>query len=126
MRLQVLALIGSAILVAGHAGAAGGPTITGDWSRTDGGARISIAPCGGLLCAVNTWIRDQSKGELVGDRLVMTVQPRDAGALAGEAFDERRKLRYSLVISVQGDAMTTEGCMLSGVVCKSLRWIRVP
>ena len=57
---------------------------------------------------------------------MLALQPRDAGALTGEAFDERRKLRYSLLVSVRGNAMTTEGCMLSGVVCKSLHWVRVP
>jgi uncharacterized protein (DUF2147 family) len=125
MRLLALVLVGSALLVAGSA-SAGDPTITGDWSRNDGGSRINIGPCGKLLCAVNTWIRDPAEGELVGDRLVLALQPRDAGALTGEAFDERRKLRYSLLISVRGNAMTTEGCLLSGVVCKSLHWIRVP
>ena len=125
MRILTLSLAGAALLVAGSA-SAGDPTITGDWSRNDGGSRITIGPCGKLLCAVNTWIRDPGEGELVGDRLVLALQPRDAGALTGEAFDERRKLRYSLLVSVHGNAMTTEGCMLSGVVCKSLRWIRVP
>ena len=124
MRFLALVLLGSVVLVAGRAGAGGGPTITGDWSRTDGGSRISISPCGEQLCAVNTWIRDPSKGELVGDRLVMSLQPRDPTALSGEAYDERRQLRYSMSISVSGDAMTTEGCMLAGVVCKSMHWTR--
>lgn len=126
MRFLALVLLGSAFLVAGSAGAGGGPTIIGDWSRNDGSSRINIGPCGQLLCAVNTWIRDPADGELVGDRLVLALQPRDPNALTGEAFDERRKLRYSLLISVDGNAMTTEGCLMSGVLCKSLRWIRVP
>jgi uncharacterized protein (DUF2147 family) len=125
MRFLALILLGSALLVAGSAGAGGGPTIIGDWSRNDGSSRINIGPCGQLLCAVNTWIRDPADGELVGDRLVLALQPRDPDALTGEAFDERRKLRYSLLISVKGNAMTTEGCLVSGVLCKSLRWIRV-
>jgi uncharacterized protein (DUF2147 family) len=125
MRFLALILLGSALLVAGSAGAGGGPTIIGDWSRNDGSSRINIGPCGQLLCAVNTWIRDPADGELVGDRLVLALQPRDPDALTGEAFDERRKLRYSLSISVKGNAMTTEGCLVSGVLCKSLRWIRV-
>ena len=125
MRPLALVLVGSALLVAGSA-SAGDPTITGNWSRNDGGSRITIGPCGSLLCAVNTWIRDPADGELVGDRLVLALQPRDPNALTGEAFDERRKLRYSLLISVHGNAMTTEGCLLSGALCKSLRWVRVP
>src|SRR5690242_11804107 len=72
--------------------------LTGDWSRTDGEARISIAQCGERLCAVNTWVKDPSKGERVGDRLVMSVQPREPATLAGEAVDVRRGLTYSLMI----------------------------
>lgn len=124
--LALVLLVVSAIIVARGAGAGGGPSITGDWSRNDGGSRINIGPCGERLCAVNTWVRDPADGELVGDRLVLALQPRDASALTGEAFDERRNLRYSLLISVNGNAMTTEGCLLSGVLCKSMRWIRVP
>ena len=111
MRILALVLVGSAILVAGSAGAGGGPTITGDWSRNDGGSRINIGPCGEHLCAVNTWIRDPAEGELVGDRLVLTLQPRDAGALSRRGVRRARKLRYSLLISVNGNAMTTEGCL---------------
>jgi uncharacterized protein (DUF2147 family) len=126
MRRVTPFLVGLATLVASSVGAGGGPVITGDWSRNDGASRINIGPCGEHLCAVNTWVRDPADGELVGDRLVLALQPRDPGALTGEAFDERRKLRYSLLISVNGNAMTTEGCLVSGIVCKSLRWIRVP
>ena len=46
------ALVGQALI--GPVGAHGGPSITGDWSRTDGALKINISPCGGQLCAVNT------------------------------------------------------------------------
>lgn len=122
MRIVILALatIG---LVSAHAGASTGPSISGNWSRTDGATRINIAPCGDRLCAVNTWIRDAEVSEKVGDRLVLNVQPREPTQLAGEAFDVRRKLSYSLVISVNDDAMSTRGCMI--LVCKTMNWNRM-
>ena len=104
--------------------AGGGEIITGEWSRTDGGSRINIAPCGEQFCAVNTWVKDTSKGEAVGDKLIMSLQPQEPAKLAGEAFDEKRKLRYTMKILVADNAMTTEGCMLSGVVCKTMHWNR--
>ncbi len=121
--LRVLAA--TITFTAGSAVAAGGPeTIAGDWLRTDGGSRISVSPCGDQLCAINTWIKDPTKGEAVGDKLVLSLQPQAPARLTGEAFDERRKLRYSMQISVAGDAMTTQGCMLSGIVCKTMHWNR--
>ena len=113
------------MLMANRVGAdGGGPSITGDWGRTDGALRINIAPCGERLCAVNTWTRDPDSGDRVGDRLVLSVSPREASTLAGEAFDERRQLTYSLQISVDRDAMTTRGCLLAGVACRTMSWIR--
>jgi uncharacterized protein (DUF2147 family) len=127
--LRVLAativLATTGVLVAGaDAGAISGASITGAWMRTDGASRISVEPCGERFCAVNTWIKDPSKGEAVGDRLVMTLQPRDPVRLAGEAIDEKRGLKYALLISVGQDAMTTQGCVLSGIVCKTMNWTR--
>ncbi|MBV8186739.1 MAG: DUF2147 domain-containing protein [Alphaproteobacteria bacterium] len=100
--------------------------LTGNWSRTDGQARIHIERCGDSVCAVNTWVKDPAKGELVGDRFVMTVRPRQPTTLAGEAFDVRRGLTYSFLISLDQDAMTTKGCLVASVVCRTMNWVRVP
>jgi len=131
--MQTLRVLAATIVLAtgagvlgtgGDAGAVSGASITGAWMRTDGGSRIFVEPCGERFCAVNTWIKDPSKDEAVGDRLVMTLQPRDPVRLAGEAFDEKRGVKYSLLISVAEDAMTTQGCVLSGIVCKTMNWTR--
>lgn len=98
----------------------------GNWSRTDGEARITIVPCGENLCATTTWIRDPTKGELVGDRFVMSVKPREAATVAGEAFDVRRGLTYMVQISLDQDAMTTRGCLVVGVACRTMNWVRIP
>jgi uncharacterized protein (DUF2147 family) len=115
-----------AALAGGEAAAGSDIGLSGNWSRTDGEARIHIERCGDSLCAVNTWVRNPAKGELVGDRFVMTVKPRPPATLAGEAFDVRRGLTYSVLISFEQDAMTTKGCLVAGVVCRTMSWTRVP
>jgi uncharacterized protein (DUF2147 family) len=55
----------------------------------------------------------------------MTLQPRDPVRLAGEAFDEKRGLKYTMLISVGQHAMTTQGCVLAGIVCKTMNWTRL-
>ncbi len=120
-----IVLAATGVVMAGaDAGAISGASITGAWMRTDGNLRIAVEPCGERFCAVSTWIKDPGKGEAVGDRLVMTLQPRDPVRLAGEAFDEKRGLKYSMLISVGQDAMTTQGCVLSGVICRTMSWTR--
>ena len=124
-RRFVLACLFLAATVA-QASAGSDARLSGNWSRTDGEARISIVPCGESLCATNTWVKDPGKGELVGDRIVMTVTPRQASTLAGEARDLRRGLTYSVLISLEQNAMTTKGCLVAGMVCRTLNWIRLP
>lgn len=96
---------------------------SGIWSREDGNARVRISPCGASLCAINVWIRNPGS-EKVGDKLVLNVKPTSAGTLEGTAFDPQRNLRFSSKITFSGDRMTTSGCVLGGLICKSSGWTR--
>jgi uncharacterized protein (DUF2147 family) len=97
----------------------------GEWSRGDGAARVRIASCGKDVCATNTWIRPGTPREKTGDRLVMSIKPSGKGAYAGSAFDPQRNLTYKISVSVQGDSMTTRGCIVAGLICKGVNWKRV-
>jgi uncharacterized protein (DUF2147 family) len=118
------------MLIAGQVGADSGGlsigrSITGDWGRLDGALHINIAPCGERLCAVSTWTRDSRSDERVGDRMILSLSAREGSTLAGQAFDERRQLTYSLQVSVDHDAMTTRGCLLAGLACRTMSWTRL-
>ncbi|MDB5569625.1 MAG: hypothetical protein JWN93_808 [Hyphomicrobiales bacterium] len=95
----------------------------GVWLREDGAARVRVQPCGAALCAINVWIRDPGD-EKVGDRLVLNVKPKGPGVLEGAAFDPQRNLRFSSRITYSDSAMTTSGCVLGGLLCKSVNWTR--
>lgn len=90
--------------------------------RGDGNALVRIAPCGDKVCATNLWIRDPSKGEAVGDKLVMSLEPRSAASFSGTAYDPKRKLRYSIVVTASGGGLTTRGCFLGKMLCKDVTW----
>ncbi|MEW6632036.1 MAG: DUF2147 domain-containing protein [Pseudomonadota bacterium] len=94
----------------------------GVWMRDDGNARVSIAPCGQQLCATNLWIRDTSKGEQAGDKLIMTLKPKSGQVLVGKAYDPKRKLTYSMTLTVTQGGLSTRGCMVGGLVCKNTGW----
>lgn len=98
----------------------------GVWLRDDGNARVEFAPCDNKLCATNLWIRDPSKGEEVGDRLVMTLQPRSATSLVGTAYDRKRDRSYSLTLTMGTGHLTTRGCVLGGLLCKEVSWTPAP
>ena len=121
IRALAIIFVATAILQPARAANEG---ILGDWARGDGNARVRIAPCGGALCAINIWIKDSSSDEHVGDRLVMKVSG-GGSSMSGTAYDPQRKLNYSLEISYGAELMRTRGCVLAGIVCKSISWTRV-
>lgn len=97
---------------------------SGVWLREDGKARVEIAPCGTDLCATNLWIGDTSGSEEVGDRLVISPQPRSATTLTGKAYDPKRDRTYSITIEVGRDSLTTRGCVLV-ILCRNVAWTLV-
>jgi uncharacterized protein (DUF2147 family) len=102
----------------------------GIWLRGDGNAKVDIGPCEidgrTKLCATNLWIGDTTKGEEVGDRLIMTMHPTATGGFAGDAYDPKRGRSYSIVMTVSPDKMTTRGCVFLGLLCKTVSWRRLP
>jgi uncharacterized protein (DUF2147 family) len=99
--------------------------IDGQWARGDGNAKVKIAPCGSDMCATNTWIRPGTPSEKAGDKLVMTIKPGADGNYTGNAFDPQRDLNYRITLTVSGDHMTTKGCIVAGLICKGVDWIRI-
>jgi uncharacterized protein (DUF2147 family) len=94
----------------------------GVWLRDDGNARVKIAACGENLCATNLWIGDTSKGEDIGDKLIMTLKPISGSTLKGTAYDPKRKLTFSMTLRVARGGLTTRGCIIGGVICKKTSW----
>jgi len=100
--------------------------IMGAWQREDGIARVKVAPCGKVICMTNTYIRPDVTDEKVGERLEFDVKEAGGDApLAGSVLDPKTGKSYSATIIVQGDQMTTKGCVLGGIICKSTNWTRL-
>lgn len=99
--------------------------LDGVWARGDGNAKVRLQPCGGDVCAINTWIKPGTPDEKPGDKLVMSVKPEGNGVYQGTAFDPQRNLNYNISVSVNGDRMVTKGCVLAGILCKDVNWTRI-
>lgn len=125
LRLAIGAFAAAASLLPGSGLAAGDPSPFGLWARGDGKAKVRVERCGANLCATNTWIRQGTKGEKAGDILVMSIKPDDPGHWSGTAFDRQRDLTYRMTLNVGPRQMTTEGCVLAGIVCKEMGWTRI-
>lgn len=114
-------------LIAAHclfAPAAQAEDIFGTWMRGDKAARVTVAHCGASICATNVWIRDPvGQREKVGDRLVFKIN-RGGDSWTGTAYDPQRNLEFAAALHADGADMTTRGCMLGGLACKTTSWTR--
>ncbi|TQN63505.1 DUF2147 domain-containing protein [Agrobacterium tumefaciens] len=99
--------------------------IDGNWARGDGNAKVLISPCGDNICATNTWIKPGTPKEKTGDRLVMDIKPDENGVYSGTAFDPQRDKSYRITVTVDGNSMTTKGCIVAGLLCKGISWTRI-
>jgi uncharacterized protein (DUF2147 family) len=109
-----------AMLLTGPAASAAG--VEGTWLRDDGNARVRIAPCGDKICATNLWIGDTSKGEAVGDKLIMSLSRDGESNFSGTAYDPKRDWSYSMTIKATDGALTTRGCVLGKLICRDVTW----
>jgi uncharacterized protein (DUF2147 family) len=120
--MDMRALVSSFMVSVVVCGTAMADGIEGKWKRGDGNALVRIAPCGDKVCATNLWIGDTSKGEAAGDRLVMSLTPGAAGSFSGTAYDAKRKLNYSIVLTPRKGGLTTRGCFVGKLICKDVSW----
>lgn len=129
MRIARAALCVAALLGATPTLAQDASAVMGAWQRGDGIARVKVAPCGQkngqVICMTNTYIRPDVTDEKVGERLEFNFSGADGAALTGTAFDPKSGKSFSTTIAVAGERMTTRGCILGGVICKSTEWTRV-
>jgi len=119
--MKRIALAAVVVLVAAPALAG---DIVGEWKRVDGRSRIRMAHCGGAICGTITWLRDPNSPAHVGQQVFFGLQPSDGG-WSGSAFNPEDGKTYAGKVSLSGASMTTSGCVLGGMFCKSAQWTRV-
>jgi uncharacterized protein (DUF2147 family) len=110
---------------AGSPAFASDPAFLGDWARGDGKTHIRVVRCGAEVCALNTWVRSGVAGERVGDRLTLKIAPAGPADWSGNAFDPQRDQTYTMKVRVAENRMTTDGCVMGGLMCRSMSWTRL-
>jgi uncharacterized protein (DUF2147 family) len=97
----------------------------GVWLRDNGLSRVRISPCGDALCGVITWLKEANTPSKVGQRVFYDMKPSGANAWSGKAFNPEDGKTYSGKMTLSGNSLTTSGCALGGVLCKTVTWKRV-
>jgi uncharacterized protein (DUF2147 family) len=98
---------------------------TGTWLRDNGNSRIRMAACGSAICGTVVWVKDPDGPSKVGQRVFYDMVPSGANAWSGKAFNPEDGKTYAGKMTLSGSTMTTSGCVLGGIVCRSVSWKKV-
>ena len=122
IRRFVLSLAFSAAMAAAPAYA---DDINGIWLRESGLSKVKFAPCGGALCGNLVWIQSGvDTPAKVGQRLFFNMKPTGPTSWSGSVVNPDDGKTYPGKMSLSGGTLTTEGCALGGMICRSSTWTR--
>lgn len=97
---------------------------SGTWLRENGASRVKIAKCGNAYCGHIVWLKDTGGPAKVGQRVFYDMMPNGENAWKGSAFNPEDGKTYSGKMSLSGNRLTTAGCALGGLICKSVNWAK--
>lgn len=107
------------------------------WLTDDGDTRVRIGRCGKEICGVVVWQRvpyndennpDPAKRSrpIVGIRMISHIKPTGPGSWTGKlySFDDGFTVKGSAK-RVAPDKLKLSGCVLGGLICRTVIWTRV-
>jgi len=135
MRLTLVAAAASLAFLAAPA-VAQAQSAVGNWQREDGTSRIRVAPCGANLCGTVTWTNTPRLDErnpdpalrtrsTVGVTIFTGMRPNGENRWSGSAYNTEDGQTYSGNMSVNGATLVTQGCVMGGLICRSVNWTRM-
>lgn len=122
-RHAILATALAAISIAAPAAAA---DISGTWLRDTGASQVRFTPCGGAVCGHIAWLKPGIETPAkVGQKIFFDMKPNGPDSWSGSAFNPEDGKTYTGKMSLSGNTLTTSGCVMGGMICKSATWTRV-
>lgn len=97
----------------------------GTYLRDTGASRVKIGKCGDAICGNIVWLKDTSGPAKLGQRIFYDMKPTGENKWEGKAFNPEDGKTYSGKMSLSGGTLTTAGCALGGLICKSVSWSKV-
>lgn len=114
----------TALILAGGIASASAQEVLGVWERDTGASRVRFSKCGDALCGTISWLKDQSGPAKLGQRIFFDMKPSGANKWNGSAFNPEDGKTYSGTMTLSGNSLTTAGCVLGGLICRSVKWSR--
>ena len=99
--------------------------VVGTWERDTGASRVRFSKCGDALCGSLSWLKDTNGPAKVGQRIFYDMKPNGANKWSGSAFNPEDSKTYSGTMTLSGGTLTTAGCVMGGLICRSVKWNRM-
>jgi uncharacterized protein (DUF2147 family) len=101
--------------------------VLGTWLRDNGALKVKFEPCGDAVCGNVVWLKPGSESKAkIGQRLFFDMHPDGTNSWTGKAAAPDDGSIYSGKMSIEGATLSTSGCIVGGLICKSANWKRVP
>jgi uncharacterized protein (DUF2147 family) len=125
MNLLRLCLTSTALLLTTSPGLA--DEVLGTWLRDNGALKVKFEPCGDAICGNVVWLKPGSESKAkVGQRLFFDMHSDGTNSWTGKAAAPDDGSIYSGKMSIEGATLSTSGCIVGGLICKSANWKKVP
>lgn len=99
--------------------------VVGTWERDTGASRVRFSKCGEALCGSLSWLKETNGPAKVGQRIFYDMKPNGANKWSGSAFNPEDGKTYSGTMTLSGSTLTTAGCVMGGLICRSVKWNRM-
>lgn len=114
-------------LLAVSVSAVAAASLSGEWLQGDGKAKVRFSECGDAVCGAISWLKDPKNDPAkVGQQVFFGMKPAGDNLWKGTAFNPEDGKTYSGKLTLSGNHLTTAGCVLGGLICKSVEWSRAP
>jgi uncharacterized protein (DUF2147 family) len=101
--------------------------VLGTWSRDNGAVHVKFDTCGDAICGNIAWLKPGADTKAkVGQRLFFDMRPDGTNSWTGKAVNPDNGSIYSGKMFIEGSTLSTSGCIIGGLICKSANWRRVP
>jgi uncharacterized protein (DUF2147 family) len=116
--------IAAFLVLAAFGAAARAEDVHGVWTRDDGAVKVEFSSCGKAICGAVSWLKHGKGPAKVGQRVFFDMVQSDQITWTGKAFNPDDGRTYSGRMVLSGKKLKTSGCVLGGLICKTVVWVR--
>ncbi len=119
-----VAIFASALTALGAAPALA--DIIGTWERDNGESRVRFARCGDAICGTVVWLKNPgATRSRVGLQVFSNMKPSGQNTWSGTAFNPEDGQNYTGRITLSGNTLSAGGCVMGGLICRTVNFNRV-